>query len=36
MRKAFNKVLLDIAQQRDNVFMILADIGYGEIEPFFY
>ena len=34
MRKAFNKVLLDIAQKRDNVFMILADIGYGEIEPF--
>ena len=34
MRKAFNKVLLDIAEKRDNVFMILADIGYGEIEPF--
>ena len=34
MRKAFNKVLLDIAAKRDNVFMILADIGYGEIEPF--
>ena len=34
MRKAFNKELLQIAAERNNVFMILADIGYGEIEPF--
>jgi transketolase len=34
MRKAFNEELLKIAKERGNVFMILADIGYGEIEPF--
>ena len=34
MRKAFNKELLKIAAERNNIFMILADIGYGEIEPF--
>ena len=34
MRKAFNKELLKIAKQDPRVFMILADIGYGEIEEF--
>lgn len=34
MRKVFNKVLLDIARKDPRVFMILADIGYGEIEEF--
>lgn len=34
MRKAFNKELLEIAKKDSRVFMILADIGYGEIEEF--
>ena len=34
MRKAFNQELLKIAEKDPRVFMILADIGYGEIEPF--
>ena len=34
MRKAFNQELLKIAEKVPQVFMILADIGYGEIEPF--
>ena len=34
MRSLFNRVLLDIAKQDERIFMILADIGYGEIEPF--
>lgn len=34
MRKAFNKELLEIAKKDPRVFMILADIGYGEIEEF--
>lgn len=34
MRKAFNEELLKIAKEKNNVFMILADIGYGEIETF--
>ena len=34
MRKAFNKELLNIAKVDPRVFMILADIGYGEIEEF--
>ena len=34
MRKAFNQELLQIAEKDPRVFMILADIGYGEIEPF--
>ena len=34
MRKAFNKELLEIAKKDPRVFMILADIGYGEIEDF--
>ena len=34
MRKVFNKELLNIAKEDSRVFMILADIGYGEIEEF--
>ena len=34
MRKAFNKELLKIAKKDPRIFMILADIGYGEIEEF--
>ena len=34
MRSVFNEALLDIARQNDRIFMVLADIGYGEIEPF--
>ncbi len=34
MRAAFNKELLEIAKKDPRVHMILADIGYGEIEGF--
>jgi transketolase len=34
MRSAFNDELLKIARKDKRIFMILADIGYGEIEPF--
>lgn len=34
MRKAFNEELLEIARKDPRVFMVLADIGHGEIEPF--
>lgn len=34
MRKAFNQELLKIAEKNPRVFMVLADIGYGEIEGF--
>ena len=34
MRSVFNKTLLDIAHKDDRIYMILADIGFGEIEPF--
>jgi len=34
MRKAFNEELLQAARQDERIHMILADIGYGEIEPF--
>ncbi len=34
MRSLFNKVLVDIAKTDQRIWMILADIGYGEIEPF--
>ena len=34
MRTLFNRVLVDIAQRDERIWMILADIGYGEIEPF--
>ena len=34
MRSLFNKVLLEIAEKNDRIYLILADIGYGEIEGF--
>jgi len=34
MRTLFNEVLVDIAKHDERIWMILADIGYGEIEPF--
>src|SRR3989339_736873 len=34
MRGVFNKTLLEIAKKDNRINMVLADIGYGEIEPF--
>ena len=34
MRSVFNKTLFEIAKKDKRIFLILADIGYGEIEPF--
>ena len=34
MRSKFNDTLLEIAKKDKRIYMILADIGYGEIEPF--
>ena len=34
MRKIFNKTLLEIARKDPRIHLILADIGYGEIEGF--
>ena len=34
MRAVFNKELLEIAKNDKRIHMVLADIGYGEIEPF--
>jgi transketolase len=34
MRTLFNKILVERAKKDKRIFMILADIGYGEIEPF--
>jgi transketolase len=34
MRSVFNDTLLELAREDSRIFMILADIGYGEIEPF--
>ena len=34
MRALFNKTLLDLAKNDPRIHMVLADIGYGEIEPF--
>ncbi len=34
MRSVFNKKLVELAQKDERIFLILADIGYGEIEPF--
>jgi len=34
MRTVFNKTLLEIARKDKRIFLVLADIGYGEIEPF--
>lgn len=34
MRKIFNETLLKIAEKDERIHMVLADIGYGEIEGF--
>ncbi len=34
MRTIFNKTLIEIAKKDPRIHMVLADIGYGEIEPF--
>ena len=34
MRAVFNKTLLEIAKNDPRIHMVLADIGFGEIEPF--
>ncbi len=34
MRKVFNKVLVECAERDPRIHLVLADIGYGEIEPF--
>ena len=34
MRKIFNETLLQLAGQDKRIHMVLADIGYGEIEGF--
>ena len=34
MRSVFNEKLLEITRRDPRIFMVLADIGYGEIEPF--
>ena len=34
MRSVFNRVLVERAKLDPRIYMVLADIGYGEIEPF--
>ena len=34
MRNVFNKVLVECAEKDPRIHLVLADIGYGEIEPF--
>jgi transketolase len=34
MRSVFNNTLLELAEKDERIYLILADIGYGEIEPF--
>ena len=34
MRALFNKTLVELAKNDPRIHMVLADIGYGEIEPF--
>ena len=34
MRATFNKALLELAKKNNRIYLVLADIGYGEIEPF--
>ncbi len=34
MRSLFNRVLLELAGKDKRIFMVVADIGYGEVEPF--
>ena len=34
MRSVFNKTLVELARANERISMVLADIGYGEVEPF--
>ncbi len=34
MRKTFNRTLVECAEKDKRIHLVLADIGYGEIEPF--
>ena len=34
MRSKFNEILVALAREDERIWMVLADIGYGEIEPF--
>jgi len=34
MRTVFNRELLEMARQDERIFLVLADIGYGEVEAF--
>jgi transketolase len=34
MRSLLNKILLEIAEKNEHLYMIVADIGYGEVERF--
>jgi transketolase len=34
MRSLFNRVLLEIAERNERVNLLVADIGFGEVEPF--
>jgi len=34
MRSVFNNTLLELAAKDERIYLILADIGFGEIEPF--
>jgi transketolase len=34
MRSVFNKTLIELAAKDERIYLILADIGFGEIEPF--
>src|SRR5512135_2360009 len=34
MRSCFNRTLIDLARDDRRIYLVLADIGYGEIEPF--
>ncbi|MGI6325492.1 MAG: transketolase family protein [Saccharofermentanales bacterium] len=34
MRTTFNKTIFELAKINNKIYLVLADIGYGEIEPF--
>ena len=34
MRTVFNRILVDLAREDERIYMVLSDIGYGEIEGF--
>ena len=33
MRTTFNKTIFELAKINNKIYLVLADIGYGEIEP---